>query len=88
MTKRYTLAAILFVLSASPAIGAELNINKASAEKLQKLDGVGEVKAEAIVDYRNNKGSFESVDELTKVDGIGDVTLEDNRERVTAKAVE
>lgn len=60
-----------------------ININSANLEQLQQLDGIGAVKAQAIVDYREAHGAFRTVDELTKVDGIGEKTLEKNRDRIT-----
>jgi len=53
----------------------KVNINTAGLEKLVKLPGVGPVKAQAIIEYRENIGKFESVDEITKVKGIGEATL-------------
>lgn len=48
-----------------------VNINTASAELLDTLPGIGEVKAKAIVDYRNQHGLFQRIDEIMKVPGIG-----------------
>ncbi len=62
-----------------------ININTASAYKLTELDGIGEVKAEAIVRYREENGKFTSVDELLNVKGIGEKTLEKIRDRITVK---
>lgn len=47
-----------------------ININTATAAELKTLPGIGDVKAEAIVAYRNNHGNFGSVDDIKKVDGI------------------
>lgn len=55
---------------------AKVNINTATVEELARLNGVGEVKAQAIVDYRNEHGAFKSVEDLKNVKGIGDKTLE------------
>jgi competence protein ComEA len=63
--------------------GALINVNTASATELEALPGVGEVIAQAIVDYRTENGPFASVDELLDVSGIGDATLENIRELVT-----
>lgn len=48
-----------------------ININEASMEELMKLPYIGEVKARAIIDYRAQRGSFQSIEEVTKVRGIG-----------------
>ena len=60
-----------------------LNINTASAVQLMELDGIGEVKAAAIVEYRREHGIFKSIDELVNVKGIGEKTLEKNRDKIT-----
>lgn len=68
---------------ADAAPGGLINVNTASATELEALPGVGEVIAQAIVDYRTENGPFASVDQLLDVSGIGDVTLENIRELVT-----
>ncbi|MGM0380892.1 MAG: ComEA family DNA-binding protein, partial [bacterium] len=55
--------------------GGKVNINRASAEELEQLPGVGVTYAERIVEYRSKHGSFSSLDELTRVSGIGPVTV-------------
>ena len=52
-----------------------ININTASLAELQTLSGIGPVRAQAIVDYRNANGAFRTVDELVDVPGIGPATL-------------
>lgn len=61
-----------------------LSINSADAETLQKgLIGIGAAKAAAIVAYREESGSFTSVDELLEVKGIGKAILEKNRDKLS-----
>lgn len=60
-----------------------ININSATIEELQTLPGIGMVKAQSIIDYRNNNGLFISVDELLEVSGIGEKTLEQIKDLIT-----
>ena len=53
-----------------------ININRADAEALAGLPGIGEVLAQRIVDYRTAHGAFSSVEDLLNVEGIGDKKLE------------
>lgn len=54
-----------------------VNINTASAEKLDLLPGIGPVLAQRIIAYREEHGPFKTVSELTLVDGIGVSTMEE-----------
>lgn len=63
--------------------GSLININTADTRELIKLSGIGEVKAAAIVAYREEHGAFSSVEELLNVKGIGEKTLEKIRGYVT-----
>jgi competence protein ComEA len=65
------------------APGGLVNVNAATSAELETLPGVGEVIAQAIVDYRTQNGPFTAVDQLLDVSGIGDATLENIRELVT-----
>ncbi|KAE9532474.1 ComEA family DNA-binding protein [Ursidibacter arcticus] len=55
---------------------AKVNINTADEKTLQTLDGIGEAKAKAIVEYRKQNGKIKNMAELSKVSGIGESTLE------------
>ena len=49
-----------------------VNINTASISELTSVTGIGESRAQAIIDYREKNGGFRSVEEIKKVDGIKD----------------
>jgi competence protein ComEA len=73
--KRVALFCAALLAYAGMAIAA-VNVNTATKEQLQSLDGVGPVKAQAIVDYRKKNGNFKSLEDVKKVDGIGDATYD------------
>lgn len=52
-----------------------ININTATAEELQTLSGIGEVRAKAIVEYRTQNGNFSKPEDIKNVSGIGDATF-------------
>ena len=83
--KKLLLAALL-ALSLSPLASLAsppVDINSADAATLEQVRGIGPAKANAIVAYRQENGSFQSVDDLVKVPGIGERSLEQLREQVT-----
>ena len=63
--------------------GEVLNLNTASQTELPRLPGIGETKAAATVAWRQEHGSFQTVEDLMAVDGIGEKTLENLRPYVT-----
>ena len=77
----------LTLFLALPAIGFgmdTININTADKETLMTvIKGVGEKKAEAIIAYREQNGSFKSIDELTNIKGIDVGIIEKNKEKLT-----
>lgn len=75
---------LLFLLFSSVALSDQVNINTADAETLASmLKGVGPVKAQAIVDYREKHGSFMSINALYNVKGVGEMIVEENKENMT-----
>ena len=60
----------------------KININTADAATLMELPGIGEVKAAAIIDYRQTHGPFADIREITSVKGIGTVTYNNIREMI------
>jgi competence protein ComEA len=66
--------------AAAPA--APINLNTATLEQLDTLDGVGPATAQKILDYRQAHGGFGSVDELDQVPGIGEKRLAALREHL------
>ncbi|MCK5388091.1 MAG: helix-hairpin-helix domain-containing protein [Candidatus Izimaplasma sp.] len=60
-----------------------VNINRASVDQLDTLPGIGPATAQNIIDYRDENGYFESVEDLIEVPGIGEATLNEIREFVT-----
>lgn len=75
------LVALSLFASGFAFAGAPVNVNTADAATLaDSLDGVGEAKAKAIVDYRTKNGPFKSADDLTNVKGIGAATVQKNRD--------
>ena len=63
--------------------GNLININKATKEELMTLSGVGESKAEAIISYREENGSFKSIEDIKNVTGIGDAMFEKIKGSIT-----
>ena len=61
----------------------KIDVNSAEATELEELSGIGEVLAGRIIDYREENGPFDSVDQLEDVSGIGPATLEEIRNDVT-----
>lgn len=82
---KHILIALVLALGISGAIAAEtpVDVNTASVEQLaEALNGVGEAKARAIVDYRETNGPFTHIDELINVRGIGMATVDKNRDAI------
>jgi len=78
---------LLTLLLSLPIIGfsaESININTADKETLMSvIKGVGDKKAEAIINYRDENGPFKSVDDLANVKGIGQAMIEKHREMLS-----
>lgn len=68
--KRLFLVLVMLVAFSGVAVAA-VNINTATKEELTSIKGVGEKRAQEIIDYRTKNGPFKTVDDLEKVPGIG-----------------
>ena len=73
------------VTSKEAAKDGKVNINTATVEELKTLKGVGEKKAEAIIEYRKKNGSFKTKEDLMKVRGIGKKLFESFQERIVTQ---
>lgn len=59
-----------------------ININKASKEELLTLKGIGESKADAIIEYREKEGEFKTIEDIKNVPGIGETLFEKIKENI------
>ena len=74
-------ALLLTLMSAfsSTALAEKINLNMADAETMQYIPGIGQSKAELLIDVRKKLGGFSSMDDIDAVPGIGERTMEDIR---------
>lgn len=66
-----------------PENNNKVNINIASKETLTSLSGIGDAKAQKIIDYRNENGLFKSIEDLKNVTGISEKLFEQIKEFIT-----
>ena len=62
-----------------------LNINRATKEELQTLQGIGESTAEKIITYRKENGNFKQIEDIKNVPGIGDAKYENIKDKISVK---
>jgi competence protein ComEA len=86
-TLKSILLALALFLPLFAGAAEPVNINTADATTIAaSLNGIGDSKARAIVDYREKNGPFKSADELVKVKGVGLKTVDKNRELIRTSA--
>jgi len=61
----------------------KIDLNQAGAWLLEALPEIGETKAQAIIDYREQNGPFHNITEITKVEGVGNITYEKIKHLIT-----
>lgn len=61
----------------------KIDLNRANKEDLKSLNGIGDVKAENIISYREANGKFKSIEEILNISGIGEATLDKLKEEIT-----
>ena len=81
--KKLFLFLALWLAASGTALAVVVNINTASKEELTTLKGVGDGRAQEIIDYRKKHGNFKSVDDLGKVPGIGPGLMKQIRSDIT-----
>ena len=82
---RSCILTILLILPTFLFAGEIININTADKEVLMSIKGIGEKRAEAIIAYRNENGSFSSIEQLADVKGVGLTVVDKNRETLVVK---
>ncbi len=75
LTAMLAIAAILMLTPVLAASG-KININSATSEQLSEIKGIGPSLAERIIEFRNQNGPFNAIDELLMVKGIGPKLLD------------
>ncbi|NME82174.1 competence protein ComEA [Clostridium sp. SM-530-WT-3G] len=69
--------------SINTQVNSKVNINSATIEELKTLKGIGESKANSIIEYREKSGAFKSIEDIKNVDGIGEKVFEKIKDSLT-----
>jgi len=64
-------------------VNGKVNINTSSKEELKTLSGIGDAKANAIIEYRTKNGGFKSIEDILKVNGISESVYAKIKENIT-----
>lgn len=60
----------------------KISLNQAGIEQLQQLNGIGQKKAEAIIEYRQKNGKFKTIEDIQQVKGIGPALFAKNKDKL------
>ena len=69
--------------STSSSSNTKISLNHATKEELLTLTGIGESKANLIIEYRDQNGGFKTIEEIKNVKGIGDKMFEKIKDNIT-----
>ncbi len=67
------------------AAAGRININQADQSQLETLTGIGPAKAQKIIEYRDEHGGFQSIEEIMNVSGIGEKTFENIKDQISVR---
>ena len=67
------------------SVGTLINLNTATKEQLTTLPGIGEARAESILEYRAKVGAFTDIEEIMNISGIGEAMFAKIRDKITVK---
>ena len=70
------------ISNSKEVVDNKVSINDGTKEELMTLSGIGEVKAQAIIDYRNKNGKFSKIEDLMNVSGIGESTYNQIKDNI------
>jgi len=83
---RKVLFSLILVFPVLGFTAEPVDINVADMETLMSVKGIGEKRAMAIIDHREQHGPFKSIDELTIVRGVSEALVDKSRERLVVKS--